>query len=162
MKIDRRDLEELMQRFSSSGFKSMEYEEAEFRLKFESAGTAKDFAVQNAHNDEIGDEESAKRNSQESEGLQNDNNLKESEADMHLTTVTSPIVGVFYDAQAPGEEPYVSEGQRVSAGEIICMIEAMKLMNEIKAEYDCIIRKINVSSGDMVEFGTVLFEVEKC
>ena len=76
-------------------------------------------------------------------------------------TIDSPIVGVFYQAPAPGEEPFVKEGDRVSKGDVVCVVEAMKVMNEIRASYDCRITKVLAADGGMVEFGSALFEVER-
>ena len=75
--------------------------------------------------------------------------------------VTSPIVGVFYAAPAENAEPFVSIGDRVEKGQTLCIIEAMKLMNEITAEEDGIIEKISVTNGQVVEFGTELFRIRR-
>ena len=72
------------------------------------------------------------------------------------------MVGVFYSASSPGAEPFVREGQEVHKGDVLCIIEAMKSMNELKAPYNLKIRKICVENGEMAEFHQVLFEVEKC
>lgn len=75
--------------------------------------------------------------------------------------IISPMVGVFYSAPAEDEEPYVKAGGRVRKGDVLCIIEAMKLMNEITAEYDGVIREVCAQNGQVVEFGTVLFRIEK-
>lgn len=75
--------------------------------------------------------------------------------------VTSPIVGVFYAAPAENAEPFVSMGDRVQKGQTLCIIEAMKLMNEITAEEDGVIEKISVTNGQVVEFGTELFRIRR-
>ncbi len=77
--------------------------------------------------------------------------------DVHA--VTSPMVGVFYAAPAPGKAPYVRTGSRVKKGNILCIIEAMKLMNEITAERDGEIVDICANDGDVVEFGQTLFKI---
>ncbi len=74
--------------------------------------------------------------------------------------VTSPMVGVFYSAPTENDEPYVKVGDRVKRGDTLCIIEAMKLMNEITAEEDGVIREICVSNAQVVEYGTVLFRME--
>lgn len=76
--------------------------------------------------------------------------------------VKAPLVGIFYEAPAPGEEPFVKEGQKVKKGDVLCVIEAMKMMNELKADVDGTVKKVDVKNGDAVEFGQVLFEVERC
>lgn len=75
------------------------------------------------------------------------------------SAVTSPMVGIFYAAPAENAEPYVKVGDRVKKGDTLCIIEAMKLMNEITAEADGIISEICVSNGQVVDFGTVLFRI---
>ena len=67
------------------------------------------------------------------------------------------MIGVFYQAPAENEEPFVKKGDHVKKGDTLCIIEAMKLMNEVTAERDGVIKDICVSNGDTVEFGTVLF-----
>ncbi|MGI8973706.1 MAG: acetyl-CoA carboxylase biotin carboxyl carrier protein [Gaiella sp.] len=74
--------------------------------------------------------------------------------------VESPMVGVFYRAPRPGDPPYVDVGDVVVAGQTLCMLEAMKLFNELKAEVDGVIREIHVDNGQAVEFGTLLFELD--
>lgn len=76
-------------------------------------------------------------------------------------SVKSPIVGVFYAAPAENAEPYVSLGDRVKMGQTLCIVEAMKLMNELSAECDGIIEKICVTNGQMVEYGTELFRIRR-
>ncbi|MGI6166959.1 MAG: acetyl-CoA carboxylase biotin carboxyl carrier protein [Eubacteriales bacterium] len=76
-----------------------------------------------------------------------------------ITEVRSPIVGVFYAAPAPGAEPYVKVGSRVKKGDVLCIVEAMKLMNEILAECDGEIVDICVQNGEIVEYGQVLFKI---
>lgn len=76
-------------------------------------------------------------------------------------SVKSPIVGVFYTAPAENAEPYVSIGDRVKKGQTICIVEAMKLMNEIAAEEDGVIAEICATNGQVVEFGTELFRIKR-
>lgn len=83
------------------------------------------------------------------------------EANDDCISVTSPIVGVFYAAPAENAEPFVKLGDRVEKGQTLCIIEAMKLMNEIVAEDSGIIDKIGVTNGQVVEFGTELFRIRR-
>lgn len=76
-------------------------------------------------------------------------------------TINSPIVGTFYAAAAPGEEPFVKPNGRVKKGDILCIIEAMKLMNEIEADEDLQIIDVLVKDGQMVEYGQPLFVVRQ-
>lgn len=75
--------------------------------------------------------------------------------------ITSPIVGTFYRAPAPDAPPYVEVGQIIEKGQVLCIVEAMKLMNEIEAEYRCKIIKICKENAQPVEFNDVLFVVEQ-
>jgi oxaloacetate decarboxylase alpha subunit len=77
-----------------------------------------------------------------------------------LVRVEAPMVGTFYRAPQPGAPPFVEEGQAVGAGQTLCILEAMKLMNEVKADIDGIVRSILVENAQPVEFGQVLFELE--
>jgi acetyl-CoA carboxylase biotin carboxyl carrier protein len=74
--------------------------------------------------------------------------------------VKAPIVGTFYRAPSPDAEPFVKEGDTVKKGQVLCIIEAMKLMNEIESEVSGVVRKILVSNGEPVEYGQVLFLIE--
>jgi oxaloacetate decarboxylase alpha subunit len=74
--------------------------------------------------------------------------------------VESPMVGTFYRAPAPGSAPFVEEGDAVSAGQTLCILEAMKLMNEVKSEVEAVVRKVHVANADPVEYGQLLFELE--
>jgi len=74
--------------------------------------------------------------------------------------VEAPMVGTFYRASQPGAPAFVEEGDAVSTGQTLCILEAMKLMNEIKAETEGIVRKIHVQNAQPVEFGQLLFELE--
>ena len=76
-------------------------------------------------------------------------------------SVTSPLVGLFYAAPAENAEPYVSIGDHVKKGQTLCIIEAMKLMNEITAEEDGVISDICVTNGQVVEYGTELFRIKR-
>ena len=70
------------------------------------------------------------------------------------------MVGTFYRAARPGAEPFVEEGDPVSPGQVLCILEAMKLMNEVKAEIEAIVRRIHVVDSQSVEYGQLLFELE--
>ncbi len=76
-------------------------------------------------------------------------------------SVKSPIVGVFYAAPAENADPYVSIGDTVSKGQTLCIVEAMKLMNEITSEEDGVISEICAANGQVVEYGTELFRIRR-
>jgi acetyl-CoA carboxylase biotin carboxyl carrier protein len=81
-------------------------------------------------------------------------------APTRLIEVKSPMVGTFYRAPEPGAEPYVKVGSRIGNGQTLCIIEAMKIMNELEAEVAGTIREVLVEDAQPVEFGQVLFRVE--
>ena len=73
--------------------------------------------------------------------------------------ITSPMVGTFYAAASPDDDPFVSVGSQVKKGDVLCIIEAMKLMNEIEAEYDGIVAKILVNNAEPLEYGQPMFVI---
>ena len=77
-----------------------------------------------------------------------------------LLEVKSPMVGTYYGAPEPGAKPYVSEGSRIQKGQILCIIEAMKIMNEIESEFAGIVREVVGQDAHPVEYGQVLFRID--
>ena len=77
-----------------------------------------------------------------------------------LLEVKSPMVGTFFRAPEPGAQPYVSEGSRIEKGQILCIIEAMKIMNEIESEYAGVVREVLIEDAHPVEYGQVLFRID--
>jgi oxaloacetate decarboxylase alpha subunit len=82
------------------------------------------------------------------------------EAGDGLVRIESPMVGTFYRAPQPGAPPFVEEGDAVAAGQTLCILEAMKLMNEVKADQEAVVRAIHVGNAEPVEYGQLLFELE--
>jgi acetyl-CoA carboxylase biotin carboxyl carrier protein len=80
--------------------------------------------------------------------------------DPSLQTVTSPIVGTFYESQSPGSPPFIQSGDRIQPGKVLCIIESMKLMNEIESEISGTVVKRLVENGQPVEYGEALFLVK--
>ncbi|MEN3044411.1 MAG: acetyl-CoA carboxylase biotin carboxyl carrier protein [Candidatus Hydrothermales bacterium] len=74
--------------------------------------------------------------------------------------VTAPLVGTFYRAPAPDAEPYVEVGSKIRPGQVLCIIEAMKIMNEIESDVEGVVREILVKNGEPVEYGQKLFKIE--
>ncbi len=79
--------------------------------------------------------------------------------DVPTKTIDSPMVGTFYSSPAPGEPTFVQVGDSIDEGQTICIVEAMKLMNEVTAKSNCVIEKILVENGEPVEFGQPLFAI---
>jgi acetyl-CoA carboxylase biotin carboxyl carrier protein len=78
----------------------------------------------------------------------------------HLVEIKSPMVGTYYSAPEPGAEPYVKAGSRVATGQVVCIIESMKIMNEIESEVAGVVREVLVENAQPVEFGQLLFRVD--
>lgn len=92
------------------------------------------------------------------------NNLKENineKEEISGSIVTSPMVGTFYGSPSPDSESFVKVGDTVKKGDVLCIIEAMKLMNEIESEFSGTVADILVKDGDMVEYGTPLFKIKE-
>jgi acetyl-CoA carboxylase biotin carboxyl carrier protein len=85
--------------------------------------------------------------------------MAEAEEDGHV--VSAPMVGTFYNAPSPGSAQFVQVGDRVSIGDALCIIEAMKMMNQIEAEVAGTIKSIRVQNGDPVEYGQILFVIDQ-
>jgi acetyl-CoA carboxylase biotin carboxyl carrier protein len=77
-----------------------------------------------------------------------------------LLEIRSPMVGTYYSAPEPGAKPYVTEGNRIARGQMVCIIEAMKIMNEIESEYAGVVKEILVQDAHPVEYGQVLFRID--
>lgn len=153
--MDKKDVYELIDRFQQTDLTVFEYESKDGRLRLEKGAPVVPQSpvvlsapvAQSAPQDKISTEEKP-----EQKKAQDDN------ADY----VKAPLVGVFYQSSSPGKSPFVEVGDRVKKGSVMCIIEAMKVMNEIKAPSDLIVKKVLGVDGEMVECGTPLFEVEKC
>jgi acetyl-CoA carboxylase biotin carboxyl carrier protein len=77
-----------------------------------------------------------------------------------LLEVKSPMVGTYYSAPEPGAKPYLAVGDRISKGQVLCIIEAMKIMNEIESEFDGVVREIPAQNAHPVEYGQVLLRID--
>lgn len=82
------------------------------------------------------------------------------EQEQNFKTITSPMVGTFYAKASPSASPFVKVGDRVKKGDVLCIIEAMKLMNEIESDIDGEIVEICCKEEDLIEYGTVLFKIK--
>lgn len=94
------------------------------------------------------------------------NQISKSAEDMieheeQCNVIKAPMVGTFYSKSSPKAEPFVKVGDKVKKGQVVCIVEAMKLMNEIESEYDGEVMEVCKKDEDMVEYGTVLFKIKK-
>lgn len=90
-----------------------------------------------------------------------ENKISQNNDDSEMEVIASPIVGTFYEAMSTDDKPFVSLGQKINKGEVVCIVEAMKLMNEISAEFDCEIVSVLSENGKMVQYGEPLFKVRR-
>lgn len=158
--MDYKEIINLMKEMNKTDLTKLEIEEEGFRICLEKGGTFANFnqavnpspTVIPAINQEIITQPQATVVQAEkvvdTAGDMDDANLKK---------IVSPMVGTFYAAPAPDKPPYVKVGDKVKKGQIVCIIEAMKLMNEIESEFDGEIVKILVNNEEMVEYGQPLF-----
>ncbi|HXY31714.1 MAG TPA: acetyl-CoA carboxylase biotin carboxyl carrier protein [Gemmatimonadaceae bacterium] len=93
-------------------------------------------------------------------GADTDSATRSEPSKAKLLEVKSPMVGTFYRAPEPGAAPYIAEGSRIEKGQVLCIIEAMKIMNEIESEYAGVVREVLVADAHPVEYGQVLFRVD--
>jgi len=152
--MDQKELKDLMRAFDKSGLSKLKLKDGEFEIMFQKGGSKKQFidsisapSVQSAP---IQQQETIIQASQ-------DDKIEKQKGDY----IKSPMVGTFYQAPSPGAAAFVKEGDMVKKGSTVAIIEAMKIMNEIEAEFDCKILEILVSDGEPVEFDQPLFRVEK-
>ena len=149
-----RQIRELVRLLESSGLSVLEIEEADLRVRLEkgqTAGLAQPVpaALPQAVPAAL-PVETAPAPAPVADGTVDFNRLKE---------VKSPLVGIFYAAPSPGAEPFAGVGSRVKKGDVLCVVEAMKLMNEITADTDGEVIDVCVQNGQVVEFGQILFKL---
>ena len=165
MKLDHEDLNRLIEKISTSDIQEFSLEGEDFKLEIKrNLFNQNQFSNNLVSNTSLDDQTIANQKSI------NDNVeiVNEPQAPqvappgrLDLTDITSPMVGTFYRAAAPGEDPFVEVGNNVKVGQTICILEAMKLMNEIESEFNAEIVEILVENGTPVEFGQVLMRVKQ-
>ena len=165
MKLDHEDLNRLIEKISSSDIQEFLLEGEDFKLEIK-----RNLFDQKQVTNNLVSSASFDRQTIDTQKTVNDNfsMVKESETPQvappgraDLTEITSPMVGTFYRAAAPGEDPFVDVGSNIKVGQTICILEAMKLMNEIESEFNAEIVEILVENGTPVEFGQVLMRVKQ-
>jgi acetyl-CoA carboxylase biotin carboxyl carrier protein len=165
MKLDHEDLNRLIEKISTSDIQEFSLEGEDFKLEIK-----RNLFDQNQFTNNLVSNNSFDRQTNANQKPINDNLSIANEPEMpqvappgrsDLTEITSPMVGTFYRAAAPGEEPFVEVGNNVKVGQTICILEAMKLMNEIESEFNAEIVEILVENGTPVEFGQVLMRIKQ-
>lgn len=165
-------VKDLLNEFKESDLTEFEMETAELRLRFgrgvnagSGMASGNSFAQNNPAAERVSGNAAAPAASFEGAASAPETATESAPAaaaDDNLEPVKAPLVGTFYAAPSPDADPFVQEGQKVSKGETLCILEAMKMMNELTAPYDLIVRRILGVNGEMAEYNQVLFEVEKC
>ncbi len=165
MKLDHEDLNRLIEKISTSDIQEFSLEGEDFKLEIK-----RNLFDQNQVINNLVSNTSFEKQTIANQKTINDNNPVVNEPEVpqvappgrsDLTEIISPMVGTFYRAAAPGEEPFVEVGNNVKVGQTICILEAMKLMNEIESEFNAEIVEILVENGTPVEFGQVLMRVKQ-
>ena len=165
MKLDHDDLNRLIEKISKSDIQEFSLEGEDFKLEikrnlFGNNQSVGDFVAPSMAGEQIN---SVQKPSSDNIPLASTPEVAQvpPPGRSDLTEITSPMVGTFYRASAPGEAPFVDLGSNVSVGQTICILEAMKLMNEIESEFNAEIVEILVENGTPVEFGQVLMRVRQ-
>ena len=165
MKLEHEDLNRLIEKISKSDIQEFSLEGEDFKLEIKrnllNHKQSTDNLVSNNSFDPltISNQNSKNDNVSLAEDLEVPQVAPLGRSD--LTEITSPMVGTFYRAAAPGEDPFVEVGNIIKVGQTICILEAMKLMNEIESEFNAEIVEILVDNGTPVEFGQVLMRVKQ-
>jgi acetyl-CoA carboxylase biotin carboxyl carrier protein len=152
--MDLREIKKLLEAFDKSTANILEYENEEFRIYLDKSASVIHAPVQNA-----AEPQQTVQTPVNAPVIQESVESKAECVEGEL--ITSPMVGTFYQAPSPDSPPYVKVGDKVKKGQTLCIIEAMKIMNELEAEFDCEILEILVEDGQPVEFDTPLFRVKR-
>ena len=170
MKLDHEHLNRLIEKISSSDIQEFSLEGEDFKLEIKRNLFNQKQVTNNLVSSASFDSQTIDSQTIDSQKAINDDFsiVKEPETPQvappgrsDLTEITSPMVGTFYRAAAPGEDPFVDVGSNIKVGQTICILEAMKLMNEIESEFNAEIVEILVENGTPVEFGQVLMRVKQ-
>ena len=165
MKLDHDDLDRLIEKISTSDIQEFSLEGEDFKLEIKRNVFDQNQVINNLVSNTSFDKQTIVKQKTINDNIPVVNEPEEPQVAppgrSDLTEITSPMVGTFYRAAAPGEEPFVEVGNNVKVGQTICILEAMKLMNEIESEFNAEIVEILVENGTPVEFGQVLMRVKQ-
>jgi len=165
MKLDHDDLDRLIEKISTSDIQEFSLEGEDFKLEIKRNIFDQNQVINNSVSNTSFDKQTIANQKTINDNIPLVNEPESPQVAppgrSDLTEITSPMVGTFYRAAAPGEEPFVELGNNVKVGQTICILEAMKLMNEIESEFNAEIVEILVENGTPVEFGQVLMRVKQ-
>ena len=165
MKLDHDDLDRLIEKISTSDIQEFSLEGEDFKLEIKRNSPNVNHSLNNSTLSSSLEKQIIAPQKASPENITIANKSETSQVpppgSSDLTEITSPMVGTFYRAAAPGEDPFVELGSKIKVGQTICILEAMKLMNEIESEFNAEIVEILVENGTPVEFGQVLMRVKQ-
>lgn len=145
--MDLRQLKRIMKEFEQSSIHKMEITEKDFTVKLEKKGEqVSSVPVSHSYNPIE---------------VVNPNDQEVSIETEEFTLIKAPLVGTFYDSPSPDSDAFVKIGQTVNKGDVLFIVEAMKVMNEITSPVSGVVKKINASNSAMVEFGQIIMEIEE-
>ena len=156
-------IKELIKSIDSSSLRVFELEEQGFKLKLsKNEETSKEIIKENRSLNEVRSSAISSENNNiviNNKSEVNSDTNESSNNDESYNVVKSPLVGTYYSSGTPGGKPYVQKGDKVKKGDVLCIVEAMKIMNEITSEYDGEIVEVLRNDEDIVEFGMELFKI---
>ena len=165
MKLDHEDLNRLIEKISTSDIQEFSLEGEDFKLEIKRNLFDQNQVINNLVSNTSFDNQAIVNQKSINDNVSIVNEPETPQVAppgrSDLTEITSPMVGTFYRAAAPGEDPFVEVGSNIQVGQTICILEAMKLMNEIESEFKAEIVEILVENGTPVEFGQVLMRVKQ-
>lgn len=153
--MDLRKIKKLMELLEESGIAEIEVKEGEESIKL-----SRNISTSSTPNQPIYQQPLVAPQQQEIQNDTKDSNTKSSTVDKNKNTVNSPMVGTFYASASPESKPFVTVGQSVKKGDTLCILEAMKMMNQVQAESNGTIVEILVDNAEPVEFDQPLFVIE--
>jgi len=165
MKLDHDDLDRLIEKISTSDIQEFSLEGEDFKLEIKRNLFGQNYSTNNSLVNNSTESQITASQSAPTDNINLTTNTEVSQVAppgrSGLTDITSPMVGTFYRAAAPGDAPFVDLGSKINVGQTICILEAMKLMNEIESEFNAEIVEILVENGTPVEFGQILMRVKQ-
>ncbi|WP_291569061.1 MULTISPECIES: acetyl-CoA carboxylase biotin carboxyl carrier protein [unclassified Clostridium] len=163
--MDFKSLQQLIKAVSESNLTSFEVEQDGLKIKMKKEIEVVNILEKNSssvmHETSVDTQLNLENNSKKTMEKSPERVEAEAYCSEDLCTINSPIVGTFYSSSSPDSKVFVEVGSKVKKGDVLCIIEAMKLMNEIESDVDGIITEILVENEDMVEYGQCLFKIKK-
>lgn len=163
--MDYKAIHELIDIMNKSELYSLEIENSEIKIKMKKGPDYVQTEIQKDNNNLNETEKFSEINDKNIEIKEESNKenvaSEENKNDSNVYCVKAPMVGTFYSSSNPDKEAFASVGASVKKGDVLCIIEAMKLMNEIECEYDGTVQEVLVKNGDMVEYGQDMMKIKK-